>query len=336
MHLVTGATGIVGSHVLLECAARGPVRALYRRDSDRSIVERIFRHYRADADTLLTAVEWFPADLLDVDGMNAAMRDVRHVYHTAAVVSFAPGDAARMHQVNVTGTANVVNAALENQVQRLCHVSSTAAIGTAPEGQPRDESLPWNEDKRDSAYSLSKYAAELEVQRGVAEGLDAVLVNPCVIIGPGQSGRSSMTLVERLRKGTRWYPPGSNAIVDARDVAQCMLALMERGVNGERYLLVGENISYQRLFSLLANAFGNPAPSRPLRPWMLEVGWRLEELRSTLLGSTPFITRATAHSAIIQRSYNAAKVQALLQHRPRTAEETVANVAAYMNGVRAY
>lgn len=336
MHLVTGATGIVGSHVLLECAARGPVRALCRRDSDRSIVERVFRHYRADADTLLTAIQWVEADVLDVDGLNEAMRDVRHVYHTAAIVSFAPGDADRMHRVNVTGTANVVNAALEHHVQRFCHVSSTAAIGDEPSGAQRHEGSPWNSDKRTSAYSLSKYAAEMEVYRGLAEGLNVVLVNPCVIIGPGHAGRSSMTLVERLRQGTRYYPPGSNAIVDARDVARCMIALTEQETSGERYLLVGENITYQRLFTLLAAAFGKPAPTRVLKPWLLQLGWRLERLRSFLLGSTPFITRAAVGSALNQRSYSAAKVSALLGHRFHTAEEAVANVADFLAGKRAY
>ncbi|HOY27514.1 MAG TPA: NAD-dependent epimerase/dehydratase family protein [Flavobacteriales bacterium] len=336
MHLVTGATGIVGSHVLLECAARGPVRALYRRGSDRSIVERVFRHYRADADVLLTAIEWVEADLLDVDGLWAAMHGVRQVYHTAAVVSFAPRDADLMHRVNVTGTANVVNAALENGIERLCHVSSTAAIGEESPGIARTERSPWSADKRTSAYSRSKYAAEMEVYRGIAEGLDAILVNPCVIIGPGQEGRSSMTLVERLRKGTRFHPPGSNAVVDARDVAQGMLALMEKGATGERFLLVGENITYERLFTLLATAFGNPAPDVPLRPWMLELGWRVEALRSFITGSKPFITRATVHSALTSRSYSAAKAEDLLGQRFRNAEEAISNVAAFVNGQGAY
>ncbi|MBL7950645.1 MAG: NAD-dependent epimerase/dehydratase family protein [Flavobacteriales bacterium] len=336
MHLVTGATGIVGSHVLLECAARGPVRALYRRGSDRSIVERIFRYYRSDADTLLTAVEWVQGDVLDVDALQAAMRGVRHVYHTAAVVSFAPGDADTMQRVNAGGTANVVNVALEQGIHRLCHVSSTAAIGDAAAGVMRHEDLPWSADKYTSVYSLSKYAAELEVQRGIAEGLDAVMVNPCVIIGPGQAGRSSMTLVERLQLGTRFFPPGSNAIVDARDVAQCMLAVMEQAPTGERYLLVGENLSYQRLFTLLAQAFGKEPPSKPLHPWMLNVAWRVERLRSLLTGSTPFITRDTAHSALTQRTYSSAKVEALLGHRSRTTEEAIANVAAFVRNEKAY
>lgn len=336
MQLVTGATGIVGSHVLLECAQRGQVRAIHRQGSDRSIVERVFRHYRDDADTLLGAVEWVEADLLDTEGLDMAMHGVEYVHHAAALVSFAPGDAGAMHRVNVDGTANVVNAALEHGVKRLCHVSSTATIGEGAPGVTRDESMPWTGDHRTSAYARSKYAAELEVQRGIAEGLDAVLVNPCIIIGPGQMGRSSMSLVERLRKGTRFHPPGSNAVVDARDVARCMLELMDRGATGERYLLIGENLSYKRLFHMLAAAFGQPSPNTPLRPWMLELGWRAERLRTLLTGSTPFITRDTAHSAVTQRSYSAAKVEGLLDFRFRTAEDPVSNVAAFIKRAATY
>lgn len=336
MQLVTGATGIVGSHVLLECALRGPVRAMVRHGSDRAIVERVFHHYRSDAADLLTKIEWVNSDILDVDGLNTAMHGVRWVYHTAAVVSFAPGDAQTMQRVNVTGTANVVNSALAHGVERLCHVSSTAAIGVEPDGVPRTERSPWNMDKNTSVYSQSKYAAELEVYRGIAEGLDAVLVNPCVVIGPGQEGRSSMTLVERLRKGTAYYPPGSNAVVDVRDVAQCMMSLVERGNTGDRYLLVGENISYRQLFAIGSKAFGRRPPMRPLSPWLLHLAWRFETVRSSLTGSRPFITRATANSALNRRAYSAEKVTHLLRHKFRTAEEAMANVAAFLGGKNAY
>lgn len=336
MDLVTGATGIVGSHLLVELASLGPVRAIHRKNSDRSIVERVFRHYRPDADELLRKIEWFEADLLDVDAMNDAMVGVRHVFHGAAVVSFDPCDTDAMQRVNVGGTTNVVNAALAQGVQRLCHVSSTAAIGHAPAGVLRHENLPWEMQSKTSAYAIGKFEAELEVQRGIAEGLDAVIVNPCIIIGPGISRRSSMTLVEHLREGTRFYPPGSNAMVDARDVAECMVALVERGGSGERYLLVGENLSYRVLFDKLCKTFERPGPTIALKPWMLQIGWRLERLRTLLTGSKPFITQATAHSSIIQRGYSADKVKALLGHRFRTVEDAALNIALFLEKHQAH
>jgi nucleoside-diphosphate-sugar epimerase len=330
MELITGATGIVGTHLLLDRTAHGPVRALVRRNSDRGIVDRVFRHYRADADALLANIEWCDGDLLDTDALAAAMHGVKHVHHCAAVVSFDPRDTGLMDRVNVRGTANVVNMALEAGVERLCHVSSTAAIGSAAPGVLRNEATPWTGGLNSSPYAISKYEAELEVYRGIAEGLDAVIVNPCIVIGPGLPGRSSMTLMERLHKGTRFFPPGSNSMVDARDVVRCMVELLRTAPTGERYLLVGESLPYADAFRTFTNAFGNPAPRIPIRPWMLEAAWRVERLRSFITGSTPFVTKATAHSAVIDRAYSAEKVEGLLGHRFFNVQVMAENMARYL------
>jgi len=332
MELITGGTGIVGVHLLLERTAAGaPVRALFRKGSDRSIVERVFRHYRPDADELLPRIEWAEGDLCDIGSLKDAMDGVRHVYHAAALVSFDPRDRRELYRVNTGGTTNVVDAALLMGVERLCHVSSTAAIGRAPGLRERHEDLPWTGGLDTSPYAQSKYDAELEVYRGIAEGLDAVIVNPCVVIGPGAPGRSSMTLVERLRKGTRFFPPGSNAVVDARDVAACAAALMERTGGGQRYLLVGENTSYRDLFAGMASAFGKDPPRTALPAWVLGLAWRVERLR-TLFGGRALVTRHTVHSAVIQRAYANAKVRAALGFTFRTAREAVRNVADFQQG----
>lgn len=329
MDLVTGATGIVGAHALLELTQRGSsVRALHRKGSDRSVLERIFRHYGKE--DLLSRIEWCEGDVTDVTSLAAGLQGVDRVYHAAAVVSFDPRDARTLHLVNAQGTANVVNAALEAGAARLCHVSSTAAIGWAPPGVERDEALPWVDDGNVSEYARSKYMAELEVQRGIAEGLDAVIVNPCVILGPGAPHRSTMALVERMQRPMRFHPPGSNAVVDARDVAACMVELMERGGTGERYLLVGINTTYVQLFGALARCFGIAPATRTARPWMLDLAWRIESVRTTLLGGNPLVTRDTADSATTVRSYSNKKVTELLNYRWRTLEESAANVSAFV------
>lgn len=332
--LVTGGTGIVGAHVLLELAMAGRwVRAWARPGSDRGVVERIFRHYRPEeADALLERLDWVEGDLHDVDALAEAMEGVRHVYHAAALVSFAPGDARALWRTNVQGTASVVDAALEAGVQRLCHVSSVAALNTLGEA-------PWAEGSNaeppagGSPYGISKYAAELEVQRGIAEGLDAVLVNPVVVIGPGAPGRSSMKLVERMRRGTRFYPGGTTGVVDARDVASCMLRLTERGATGDRHVLVGANVSYRELFTTLTGAFGLPAPKAQLPRWALEVAWRLEHVRA-LFGARPLVTRHTVRSALARRAFDARRTTELLGFRFRALDEMAANMAAYLGTAR--
>ena len=333
--LVTGGTGIVGGHLLLELAVAGTeVRALHREGSDRRSVEQVFRHYRPDADALLKRVEWVTGDLDDVAALHDAMAGVQHPYHAAAVVSFDPRYRHALDRVNRVGTENLVNAALRAGVGRLLHVSSTATIGNGRPGEAWDEGTPWEEKGR-SPYALSKYAAELEVYRGIAEGLDAVIVNPCVVIGPGAPGRSSMVLAERLRKGTAYYPPGANSVVDARDVAACMVRLMRDGRTGERHLLVGASPSYRELFAAFAQAYGRPVPTRRIPPWALAMVWRLERVR-TLFGGRPLITRHTAASAITQRAYDAAKVKAAIDCSFRGLDEMTRNVADFHAGRRAY
>lgn len=331
MDLVTGGTGIVGSHVIDALLSAGrPVRALLRKGGDTSIVERILRHYHADGAARAARVQWVEADLFDPDGLREAMQGVERVFHAAAVVSFDPRDTRAMLDVNIAGTANVVNAALEAGVQRLCHVSSTATITADPAGGAADESRPFDEGIRHSAYAISKYGAELEVYRGIAEGLSAVMVNPCVVLGPGVAGRSSMTMVERFRKGGRFYTTGSNAVVDARDVAAAMLALAERGGEGERYLLVGENLSYRKLIGLLAASNGKAAPTQALPRWALALAWRVERVLS-LFGKRPLVTRATAGTATRQRLYDGSKAIATTGLRFRNAESSISDLARFLD-----
>lgn len=334
MDLVTGATGLVGTHVLLELLGRGrAVRALHRAGSDRDLVRRMFNHYRADGDPLFDRIQWVECDVLDVTGLAEAMRGVEHVYHCAALVSFDPRDTKRLFAVNIGGTANMVNAALEAGVKALVHVSSTGATGNAPDGQAVDESLPFVRDRRTSPYAVSKYEAELEVQRGVAEGLRSVIVNPCVIIGPGDTTRGSLAIIGRLMRGTRWYPTGSTSFVDARDVAYAMAELVESlnaqgGINGERYILSGPTIPYRALFALITTGLGRPAPDKPAPAWALRLAWRLDRLR-TLFGERSLITRHTVQTALSHRRYDSSKVRALLGMEFRGAEEMVRNAVGF-------
>jgi nucleoside-diphosphate-sugar epimerase len=330
MDLITGGTGIVGAHVVDALLDHGrSVRVLLRKGTDPAIVKRILEHYHADGAERFARIHWVEGDLFDVDALRGAMQGVEHVYHCAALVSFDPRDRDALLRTNVQGTANVVDAALECGVRRLCHVSSTATIGGAMDGGTGDETKAFTEEKHSSAYAISKAQAELEVHRGIAEGLDAVIVNPCVVLGPGMPGRSSMTMIERVRKGTRFFPKGSNAVVDARDVATAMTRLITEGGTGERHLLIGENLPYRKLFTLIAASNGKAAPSMELPPWTLELAWRAEALR-TLFGGRPLVTRNTARTASRTRHYDGSKATKLLGMHFRTAEEAVANVAAFI------
>lgn len=336
MDLVTGGTGIVGVHVVNELLAQGrQVRALVRPTSDRELVRRVLRHYHSDGDMRFDRIQWVEGDLLDNDALQAAMKGVERVFHCAALVSFDPRDDEAMYLHNITGTANVVNAMLATGVNKLCHVSSTATIGTLDPaddttGQGANEERAFTQDKNASPYAVSKHGAEMEVQRGIAEGLHAVMVNPCVVIGPGPKGKSSMTITERMRNGSRFYTPGSNAVVDARDVATAMVKLMGTGAVGERHLLIGENITYRELFTLITTKAGHAAPSLRIQPWLLELAWRFERVR-TLLGGRPLITRYTARTASRLRRYDGRKARKVLGMEFRSAKEAVENTLKFLN-----
>jgi len=193
-----------------------------------------------------------------------------------------------------------------------------------------NENDPWDGDAPHSPYAVSKYEAELEVQRGVSEGLDAVLVNPALIMGPGTAGRSSNSMAHRLYKGTRFYPPGSNSVVDARDVAGACVALMRSEGGGERYVLAGEDVSYQHLFTLYAEGFGHPPPTWRTQAWMLALAWRLERLRTWITKTRPMITRQTTLTAQMLRRFSSKKVRTKLGFTFRSAQESVRNTAAFM------
>lgn len=251
MILITGATGIVGSHILVELLKRGEkLRALVRKDSDFEAIQQLLDQAKLKDDN----VEYIEGDVSDPLSLARAMSGCVDVYHCAAMVSFRAADLNRMNQVNVTGTANVVNAALKEGVKRLCYISSTAAIGDEPINGHLSEESSWTGNKNRSGYSISKRYAELEAQRGRQEGLNTVILNPGIIIGAGQWGKSSTSMIVSCKKGMWFYPTGSNGFVDARDVARFGVEAMDRGLFEGRYLLIGENATYQRIFTLVCEA----------------------------------------------------------------------------------
>jgi len=286
---VTGGTGFVGSYLLRYLLKEGysDIRALRRKTSKPDLLDGI-----ADK------VEWVEGDVRDYESLELAMRGIDVVFHSAAVVSFDPRDKILMKKVNVEGTANVVNAALHNGVVKLIHVGSVAALGRSA-NQPRiDETLKWEPGPLNTLYGMSKFQAELEVWRGMEEGLPAVVVNPSVILGSGvwkQSGSSR--IFHLIGKGLPFYPNGQNGFVDVRDVARFMIFCLEKDISGQRYILNGGNLSLQEMSASIARAMGRKPPRIRISPWIGEVAWRAEWVRAVFTGARPIITRETLLNA---------------------------------------
>ncbi len=289
MILVTGATGLVGSHLLKQLVANGQkVRALYR--SSVPSIEGT------------EGVDWVRGDILDVISLEEAMVGVKQVYHCAAMVSFNPKKKALLHHTNVEGTANVVNACLNEGIDKLLFVSSVAALGRIREDKPINETMNWSEETSNSEYGKSKYFAEVEVWRGIGEGLNAVIVNPVIILGAGDWTAGSSGLFKSAYDEFPWYTEGTGGFVDVMDVVKAMMLLMNSNVSAERFILSGENLSYREVFTQMAKNFGKKPPHKRVTPLLASVVWRMEAVKALFTGKDPLLTKETARTA-------AAKVQ---------------------------
>jgi len=310
--LITGGTGLVGTHLLYDlCKSGKRVRALKRSNSNIANVHKVFSYYTNNPDELLKNIEWVNADLLDVHALIEAMEGITEVYHCAAVVSFEPKLEEEMLKFNVEGTANMVNAAISAKVKKFLHVSSIATIEKNKNGELSDETLFWKSSPENSAYSISKYGAEREVWRGVEEGLNVIIVNPSVIIGGGNWQQSSANMFSKGNKGIKFYTEGVNGFVDARDVAALMIKLMESEIINQRFILSSENVPFRRFFDTMHQCFNRPASSIKAGKFLSGFAWRAESIRCFFTGTTPLITKEASRAANRKTYFSNAKIKKL-------------------------
>ena len=228
---------------------------------------------------------------------------------TAAFVSFFPNDRKRMLKVNGEGTGNMVNMALKKNVKRFCHVSSTAALGRVAGEKFVDENAWWRTSKENSNYAISKYSGEREVWRGIEEGLSGFIINPSIIIGPGNWNTGSTQMFSQVWKGLSFYTEGNSGFVDVRDVSKIALMLMEKGISNERYILNSENCTYRYVFDQIAECFGRKKATIKVTPLMAEIGWRTETVKSWITNGKPMITKETARNSLRHWDYSNEKIK---------------------------
>jgi dihydroflavonol-4-reductase len=287
--LVTGGTGFLGSYIIKALIEKGYyVRAIKRASAKLPsyISKEIF-----------DKVEWVEGDILDVISLEEAMEGIDNVIHAAAVVSFVKRDRRRMYQVNVEGTSNVVNVALEKNVNRLVYISSVAALGRTAHGGHVNEDRKWEESRMNTHYAKSKFKAELEVWRGSGEGLSTVILNPATTIGFGDWNQGSCAIFKNVYNEFRWYSPGINGFVDVEDVARATVLLMESSYTEERFIVNSENWLFRKLQNVMADQFGKKRPALKTSRLLMGIAWRLEKIKSFISGKRPFLTRESARVA---------------------------------------
>lgn len=311
MILVTGGTGLVGSHLLLRLVTSGRrPRATYRDENKIALTQKVFAYYRDDYQTLFEKIEWVQCDILDIPALEKTFKGVSKVYHAAAFISFEPKDYQKLLKINIEGTANIVNLCIANQIEKLCYVSSIAAIGDSVGDIPVTESNEWNSVST-SGYAVSKYAAEMEVWRGSQEGIPVVIVNPGVILGPGFWKSGSGLFFYAAWKESKYYLPNGTGFVSVNDVVGAMMRLMASQIQNERFILVNENWTYQHLSQVLANGLQKKAPQKELDKWMLDVLWRIDWLKSNVTGSRRKLSKSAAKMLGKHQIYDNSKIKEL-------------------------
>lgn len=335
MILVTGGTGLIGSHLLYNLVSSGKkVKALKRKTSNIQQTHKTFSYYSKNPDNLFSKIEWVDGDILDYDTIEGLMTGITEVYHCAAIVSFSKSDHKQMIHNNVEGTAIMVDAAVKAGVKKFCHVSSVAALGNSPDGNPVDEQTIWEAGKRPTAYSQSKFYSEMEVWRGTEEGLNVVIVNPSIVLGPGNWNSGSSKLFKAIWNGLKFYTKGVTGYVDVRDVAKAMVQLMDdknfESCKNNRYLLNAGNLSYRQLFSEIAEALEKPEPKFYAPPLLTGIAWRAAALFQLFSKNNPGITRETANSAHSHKNFDGSKIERRIDFNYHPLPETIKHTAGIL------
>lgn len=324
MILVTGGTGLLGSHLLYQLIVQNEnVIAIHRSSSDLNAVKNVFSYYSEEFEALFAKIKWVEADITDITSLTTAFKGVTKVYHSAALISFDDSDYKEMRNINIEGTANIVNLCIANNIEKLCFVSSIAAIGKSVNGNEITENSEWNVEENNYGYAITKYGAEMEVWRASQEGVDVIIVNPGVILGGGYWQNGSGKLFSKVYNGFNFYAEGVTGFVSVSDVVAAMITLMNSNIKNERYILVSENDSYKNVLFKIADAFNKKRPKRKITKSMSAIIWRIEWLLHKLIGRKPIFTKRTAASTHYKYYYSNTKIKEAVNYTFESLDDTI-------------
>ncbi len=328
MVLVTGGTGLVGSHLLAGLVRRGvEVRALKRPGSDIGLVDDIIAFYGIEK---RSEIQWIDGDIEDYYSLKDALKGVDKIYHAAAMVSMNARMQRKLREVNETGTINLINASIEQGVKKFGYVSSIATLGNSINGYLVDESCFWQADEKHNEYAESKFRAEMEVKRATMEGLKTVVVNPSFIIGPGSTARSSGQIFQKVKTGLAFYTSGVTGYVHAGDVAEALITLMDSDIENERFILNSENRDLKSFFDNIAKDLNVKAPKFKAGKLLLDIAWRMEYVKFKLTGMESLLTKTSAQIAQSKYSYTSKKLVDAIGFKFKTLDEAITDTVAFM------
>ncbi|AND63635.1 NAD-dependent epimerase [Flavobacterium covae] len=320
MILVTGATGLVGSHLILKLINSGEkVKALFRTEKNKEKVKKVFEHYKKEDQ--FDKINWVLGDILDVPSLEFAFQDIVQVYHCAALVSFEPKEEEKLRRVNIEGTANVVNLSVDFGVQKLCYVSSIAALGDLKEYEHKiTEETEWNPELPHSDYAISKYGAEMEVWRAYQEGLPVVIVNPGVVLGPLFWREGSGDIYNKVASQIPFYTKGGTGFVSVDDLVCIMKKLMKSPIVGQRFIVVSQTISYQEVTNLIAKKLNVKKPTILIRSYALRLAYTFDWLLG-LFGKTRVLSKDMIRTLQTMDNYDHSKIKETLKFEFKTIQD---------------
>ena len=327
MILVTGGTGLVGAHLLYKLTSNNErVRAIYRNEKKLSNTKNVFSCYTKDYEAIFDSIEWIKADILDIPALSKVFKGITKVYHCAAFVSFEPDKYQLLRKTNIEGTANIVNLSIANSIEKLCYVSSIATLGITLDNTSINEETIWNPEADNNVYAITKYGAEIEVWRGTQEGLNAVIVNPGVILGAGIWRYGSGSLFKKAKNGLKFYTKGTVGLISVEDVVNIMMALMTSKIINERFVLVAENWTYKKFLQALAKSVNKKIPKKIASQSILNLVWKLDWLNHKITGKRRRLTKHIANSLSTETYYSSDKIKKALDYEFKAVDKTIISV----------
>ena len=328
---LTGSTGLVGGHLLIHLHHSGRrVRALIRPSSSFEQLHLICVFYRQSFEELFEAVDWVYGDTLDYISLCDLLNGAEEVFHCAGIVSFDSRNSRQLFQTNIQGTSNMVDAAIKCSVKRFCFISSISALGNTNGPNFINEETPRMNEEIYSVYSDSKFRSELEVWRANSEGLETVILNPGVVLGPGISSKGSLLLFQTVQKGMPFYTNATTGYIDVRDICRAGIELMEKGLFGKRFILVSENIGDKELLSMIALEFKVKPPRYHVGKKLLQLSACLSEFISKLMGLEPKLTKDLVKAVQCPHKYSSQQIKTALNFQFTPLRKTIQDTCLFI------
>ena len=317
---------MVGSHLLMRLTASNDiVRAIHRENSDLDAVKKTFSWYlpEKEVESRFNKIEWQQADITEIPALELAFAGISKVYHCAALVSFDSSKAKALRKINIEGTANIVNLCVTFKISKLCYISSIATLSLNPGESYITEEYSWQPEKEHTDYAISKHGAEIEVWRGSQEGVTVVILNPGIILGPGNWDQGSLQIFKKVNSGLNYHFPKITGFVGVKDVAEAAEILMEAPIKNEQFIVVAENIPFRDVLNMIAESLEKPKPQKQLKPWMVYAGWIFQSLGSALFGTKQLINSGDYKSLFEDTFYSNRKIKEKLDFEFTPVKEVI-------------